>query len=216
MSLNVGSGWSRRALITVDVQNDFTLPGAPAEIPGTFEAVAAMGRLADAFRRCAMPIIHVVRLYLPDGSNADLCRKEVIAQGHRVVAPGSDGAEIVDGLKPGPGTRLDADLLLSGRLQELGRCEWAVYKPRWGAFYATPLHEHLQRLGVDTLIVCGCNFPNCPRTTVYEASERDFDAVVVSDAVSGLYERAEEELTNIGVRCFESSRYLAVLVAGMT
>jgi hypothetical protein len=28
-------------------------------------------------------------------------------------------------------------------------------------------------LGVNTVVVCVCNFPNCPRTTIYEASERE-------------------------------------------
>ena len=45
----------------------------------------------------------------------------------------------------------------------------------------------------------GCNFPNCPRTSIYEASERDFRVLLVEDAVSGLYERGKEELRNIGV-----------------
>lgn len=39
----------------------------------------------------------------------------------------------------------------------------------------------------------GCNFPNCPRTSIYEASERDFRTVLVRDAISGLYERGEHE-----------------------
>ncbi len=45
----------------------------------------------------------------------------------------------------------------------------------------------------------GCNYPNCPRTSIYEASERDFKIVLVEDAVSGLYEKGKEEMTNIGV-----------------
>jgi nicotinamidase-related amidase len=49
-----------------------------------------------------------------------------------------------------------------------------MYKPRWGTFYNTLLEKHLHDLGVNTVIVCECNFPNCSRTTIYEASERDF------------------------------------------
>lgn len=63
-----------------------------------------------------------------------------------------------------------------------------MYKPRWGAFFETPLAGHLEQFGVDSLVVCGCN-PNCPRTTVYEASEGDFRLGLVSDATSGLYAR---------------------------
>ena len=199
MNRYVAPDWPNAALLTIDVQRDFALPGAPAEIPGTAKAAPRMGRLAGAFRRAGRPIVHVVRLYLPDGSNADLCRREALERGERIVLPGSDGAELLDELKPSPATRLDAEKLLAGGLQELATDEWAMHKPRWGAFYQTPLEEHLRGLGVDTVVVCGCNFPNCPRATVYEASERDFRVVLVADAVSGLYERGAEELARIGV-----------------
>jgi nicotinamidase-related amidase len=74
-----------------------------------------------------------------------------------------------------------------------------MYKPRWGAFFQTPLEDHLRGLGVDTLAFCGANFPNCPRTSIYEASERDFRIVVAPDAVSGIYDRGRAELEGIGV-----------------
>ena len=68
-----------------------------------------------------------------------------------------------------------------------------------GAFYNTPLEAYLRQQELSTLIFTGCNFPNCPRTSIYEASERDFRVLLVEDAVSGLYERGKEELRNIGV-----------------
>ena len=52
---------------------------------------------------------------------------------------------------------------------------------------------------MDTLVFVGCNYPNCPRTSIYEASERDFRIVLVEDALSGLYQRGKEEMQNIGV-----------------
>lgn len=203
------------ALLTVDVQNDFTLPGAPAEIPGTRQAVPAMRQVVTAFREAGLPIVHVVRLYRTDGSNADLARREAIQDGTTMVAPGTPGADLVQELQPRGGIDLDADLLLAGQLQGLGPREWAMYKPRWGAFFATPLHDHLRSLGVDTVVVCGCNFPNCPRTTAYEASERDYRIGLVTDATSGVYDRARAELENIGVHlltaasCAHRSRQVA-------
>jgi nicotinamidase-related amidase len=75
-----------------------------------------------------------------------------------------------------------------------------MYKSRWGAFYNTPLESYLKAQGVDTLIFLGCNFPNCPRTSIYEASERDFRIILVEDAVSGLYSKGKKEMLNIGVK----------------
>ena len=197
--------WANAALITIDTQRDVTLPGAPAEIAGTMEAAFVMRRLVAAFRQEGKPIVHVVRLYRPDGSNVDLCRREAIEQSKSVmVLSSSDGAELVDELKPSSEVSLNAELLLGGELQEIGAREWIMYKPRWGAFYQTPLQGHLQELGINTVVICGCNFPNCPRTTMYEASERDYRVVLVTDAISGLYERGSQELERIGVELMEA------------
>lgn len=203
----------RSVLLTIDVQQDFTNPGAPAEIPGTSACVPAMRRIVDAYRQHRLPIVHVVRLYLADGSNADLCRRETILSGNAVVRPRSLGAELVEPLKPNPEVRLDPDTLLAGRLQLLAENEWAMYKPRWDAFYGTPLEKHLQDLGITTVVVVGCNFPNCPRATIYGASMRDFRTVLIPDAVSGVYEQGVKELNGIGTATPQLAEYLSWLTA---
>jgi nicotinamidase-related amidase len=190
--------FERSALITIDVQRD-VLDGQPLEIAGSSAALGAMCELAQAFRDCTRPIVHIVRLYRPDGSNVDLCRREAVRQGWQALAPQSSGAQLAPGLAPAGHEALDGELLLGGGIQRLDAGEVAIYKPRWGAFYDTPLREHLARLRVSTLVFCGVNFPNCPRTSIYEASERDFRIALASDAISGLYERGMRELANIGV-----------------
>lgn len=192
-------------LLTIDVQNDFTQPGAPAEIEGTAESVPQMQRLVEAFRATDAPIVHSIRLYRPDGSNVDRCRREDIESGAVIVQPEADGAELVEELKPSADVRLDANQLLRGEFQNIGPHEWIMYKPRWSAFYRTELEEFLAARSVDTVVVCGCNFPNCPRTTIYEASERDYRLVFVPDATSGVYERGIAELENIGVAVRETA-----------
>jgi nicotinamidase-related amidase len=187
------------ALLTIDMQRDFALPSSPAHIPGTEEAAEQTRTLVKVFRSAGRPIVHTVRLYLPDGSNAELSRRPYLEAGNHLVCPGTPGAELLDPLKPDPGVSLDGELLLSGGPQQVGPAEWIMYKPRWGAFYATFLEDHLRSLGVDTIMVCGCNFPNCPRTTIYEASERDFHIVFVPDATSGVYPRGLDELKGIAV-----------------
>jgi len=203
--------YEKAALITIDVQRDCTLPGAPFEIPGTMDMLSNMQNLARAFRAAQKPIIHVVRLYLPDGSNADACRRRIIELGTHILVPESDGAELMEELKPASGIRLDSANLLKGELQHIGPKEWIMYKPRWGAFFGTPLETHLHDMDIDTIVLCGCNFPNCPRTTVYEASERDFRIVFVTDAVSQIYKRGLQELKNIGVNLIKTSECLGRL-----
>ncbi len=190
---------ARAALIVVDVQNDFTLADAPARITGTLEALPAMKTVLEAFRRQRRPVLHAIRLYRTDGSNADLCRRALIESGKAIVRPGTAGAEIVSDLKPDPSVMLNAAALLAGEAQPLAEHEWALYKPRWSAFYGTRLEALLQQLDVDTLVFAGCNFPNCPRSTMYDASSRDFRIVVAEDVISGLHDKGLEELRGIGV-----------------
>jgi nicotinamidase-related amidase len=197
------------AFVSIDMQRDL-LDGQEQEVVGTSAAATVIADLRNAFRRVGAPIVHIVRLYREDGSNADACRRGPIEEGLKLVIAGSPGAEIVEGLVP-QDAALDTELLFAGKVQELGPDEVAIYKPRWGAFYSTPLEAHLRRLGVSSLAFCGCNFPNCPRTSIYEASERDFRVVVAENAVSGLYDRGRDELRAIGARLMTGEEIAASL-----
>lgn len=184
------------ALVTIDVQKD-TLPGAPMEVKGTREVIPGIIQLLKLFRERNKLIIHIVRLYNEDGTNVDICRKRKIENGMKALIEGSPGAEPAEGLLP-PNTRLDTEKLLQGDVQQVTAHECIIYKSRWGAFYKTPLERFLRDRGITTLAFAGCNFPNCPRTSIYEASERDFKIIVVRDAIAGIYEQGLDELKNIG------------------
>jgi nicotinamidase-related amidase len=198
------------ALVTIDTQCD-TLDGQPLEVTGTSAVLPNIRALLDSYRRNAMPIVHMVRIYKKDGSNVDLCRKEAVENGAEVLLEGSSGCELATEMLPG-NVCLDSELLLSGGIQEIGTDEVVIYKPRWGAFYNTPLESHLSKIGVDTLVFAGCNFPNCPRTSIYEASERDFKVVLAEGACSGLYPTGKEELLNIGVQVVKAAAVIQKVI----
>jgi nicotinamidase-related amidase len=201
------------ALLLIDVQRDFLdTPGreGPMAVAGTHAVIPAIAKLARAFRQQGLPIVHIVRLYRPDGSNVDLVRRHSIEQGARIAVPGSPGSQIAAEVLS-ESVELDHELLLAGGLQQIGTAEHVLYKPRWGAFYDTRLDEHLRESGSNTVIFAGCNFPNCPRTSIYEASERDYRVVLVSDAVSAAYQRGIDECRAIGVAVRNTTETLAWL-----
>ncbi|MGD0031193.1 cysteine hydrolase [Paenibacillus illinoisensis] len=208
MSRYTEPNWIRSALVTIDLQNDNSIPGSIAEVEGTAELLPTIGLIADAFREARRPIIHVIRLYKTDGSNVDLCRREVVENGLQFVVPDTEGANLVKAVSPTNSPNLHGEELLSRKFQQLGEHDWAMYKPRWGAFYQTHLEEFLTDKEIDTLVFTGCNFPNCPRTSIYEASERDFKVVMANDAISGLYEKGVVEMKNIGVTVVTSSEII--------
>jgi nicotinamidase-related amidase len=61
------------------------------------------------------------------------------------------------------------------------------------------------------LVFCGCNYPNCPRAGIYQASERDYRIVLVTDAISRLYPKGEEEMKNIGVNLLSTDELGSML-----
>lgn len=198
----------RIALITIDAQRDFILPSAPASVSGAVSTVPAMRRMIEAFRDAGAPIVHTVRLYRCNGSNVDLCHRAAIEAGQRIVMPGTSGAELIDEVKPSQGQRLEPELLLDGKLQEIGHKEWVCYKSRLSAFFQTPLEDHLKSLGITTIVICGTDFPTSPRSTVYAASNRDFRIVLATDAISGASDAGLDELAQIGVYLMSSEQLL--------
>jgi hypothetical protein len=55
------------------------------------------------------------------------------------------------------------------------------------------------------------NFPNCPRSTIYEASKRDFRIILAKDATSLIYNIGLQELQNIGVSLINTDECIAWL-----
>ena len=128
--MTVGDPYTRpsadsAALVLIDVRHDFLdipddTPGDHAAMPvhGTRAAISAMAQLTKAFRERGLPIVHVIRLYQPDGSNADLVRRRLIEQGARIAAPGSTGSQIAAELLPNV-VELEHELLLSGCVRSI-------------------------------------------------------------------------------------------------
>jgi nicotinamidase-related amidase len=189
--------WDTSALVTIDMQRDF-LSDRPFGLAGTTEVMPNLGKLTEAFRGAHRPIVHVVRLYRRTGGDVDRVRRTLVERGADFVSPGAPGRLLAPGLGPADAPELDDELLLSGRPQPLGPDEYALYKPRWGAFYRTPLADLLAEHGADTLVFAGCNLPNCPRASIVEAHERDFRVVLATDAVSQASDQGFREIAGLG------------------
>jgi nicotinamidase-related amidase len=201
--------WASSALVIIDFQNDF-MDGGALPVSGTSAVVEAVAALARAFRAAGRPIAHVVRVYEPGGSDVDLPRRADVEAGARIVAPGSHGSQIPVEVLP-PGVQLEPTILLAGEPQQLSSDEAIFFKPRWSAFHRTKLEQWLRERGVTTVVVAGCNLPNCPRATLFDASERDLRAVLVVDAVSQSSEERLGDLERIGVNVVGIDEVLAHL-----
>ena len=127
-------------MLTIDVQAD-TLDGGALEIAGTSAAVPRISALCNAFRDAGLPIVHIVRLYLADGSNAEPVRKHLVSGPTPMLRPGTPGRLLAPGLAPNPDVELDDALLLSGQAQELGDHEIVLYQASLGCLFRHATRE---------------------------------------------------------------------------
>lgn len=176
----------KTALLIIDMQNDFLLPGAPAEIPGAARIVPTVKNLLYFCRERKIPVFHVIRQYRYDGSDIENFRRDGFLQKGRYLVPGTPGAEIVSELKPAEG-------------------EYIIVKPRFSAFFCTELELILKRIGINDIVICGVQYPNCIRATALDSVSYDYSTTVITDAAAGADDEIElsniRDLRNIGVKC---------------
>ena len=174
------------ALVVIDMQNDFVLPGAPACVAGALPTVPTIRCLLDKARSEGWAIFHVVRAHRPDGSDVERTRAPLFKGGQGLCVEGSTGADIVAGLEPLPG-------------------EYRIVKHRYSAFMGTEFDAMLRRLGVETLVVAGTQYPNCVRGTAVDGFALDYQVVVVTDACSAQSEAVAQanihDMRTMGMAC---------------
>ncbi|MGQ9536897.1 MAG: cysteine hydrolase family protein [Actinomycetota bacterium] len=187
------------ALLVVDTQNDYGSPHGARPVRGAEEVIPRIVEVVELFRRAKKLIVHVIRLYNPDGSNVDLCRRWQFERGEmRAVVAGTWGSQLVEAVSPG--VELDVERLLAGNFQELAPGEYAMYKPRFGAFSGTPLHAFLLERGVDSVIIVGITFPNCVLATQLGATDLDYRVGLVPEACTEVSEEGLFHMRNKGVQ----------------
>jgi nicotinamidase-related amidase len=174
------------ALVVVDMQNDFVLPGSPACVAGAYDTVPAIKRLLEFFRSRKLPVFHVVREYRADGSDIEMNRLDGFLRKQRYLVPGTKGCEIVEPLKPEEG-------------------EYRLVKNRYSCFMNTELDFMLRRIGATHLVVCGTQYPNCIRATIFDAVCHGYPVINIIDATSAqtpdIAQANIVDIRNIGVDC---------------
>ncbi|MDM8551939.1 isochorismatase family cysteine hydrolase [Desulfobacterales bacterium HSG2] len=182
------------ALIIVDMQKDFVLPGAPVCVAGAYETIPKIREALDLFREIRWPVFHVFREYRADGSDIENIRLKGFLEEERYAVPGTEGCEIVDELKPVAG-------------------EYRIVKNRFSAFMNTEVDFMLRRLDVRHIVVCGTQYPNCIRTTVFDGVSFGYHVTLLTDATSAqtpeIAEANKQDIANIGVECITLDEFKA-------
>ena len=172
----------KTALIVIDMQRDFLLPGGFGESLGNdvdllLKVVPPLSALIAAARSAGIMVIHTREGHEPDLSDcppAKLNRgapsKRIGDEGKygRILIRGEYGHDIIDELAP-----IDDEVVID--------------KPGKGAFYATPLQDTLVDAGITQLLITGVTTEVCVHTTTREANDRGYECLVVSDCVGSYF-----------------------------
>ena len=170
------------ALVIIDMQRDFIEPGGFGESLGNNVAllsaiVPACRAVLSAWREAGGLIVHTREAHRPDLTDCPASKRsrgnpslrigDVGPMG-RILIAGEAGCEIIPELAPRPG-------------------EIVLDKPGKGAFYATPLQNLLQQVGVTHLVFMGVTTEVCVQTSMREANDRGYDALLLEDCTESYF-----------------------------
>lgn len=195
-----------RALILVDIQNDF-LPGGPLAVPHGHEIVPVVNRLMPAF-----DLVVATKDWHPADHGSFASRHPGRKVGELIEHNGlpqilwpdhcienTHGASFADGLDAG---RIDR---VFHKGVDAGIDSYSGFFDN-GRRRATGLAEYLRKQNADELFIAGLATDYCVKATAIDARQHGFDTKLILDAVRGVdlkpgdCQRALEEMQTAGVR----------------
>lgn len=160
----------KTALVVIDLQNVFMLPGMPVEVPVAREIVPNVNKLAAATRQAGGKVVWV-KMCLEGQSEA-----------WRVFFEGDPRPGTLAQLTPGaPGFELHADLDVQPQ-------DAIVVKRRYSAFIqgSSDIDRVLREAGVDTVVIVGTLTNVCCESSARDAMMLNYRVVFVTDANAAL------------------------------
>lgn len=156
---------NRRALVVIDMINDFVSEGGTLVVPAARDIIPCVKREIEKARAEGYPVIYLTDNHKPDDPEF----KQFPAH----AVKGTWGAQVIDELKPKEG-------------------EPVLAKRRFSGFYGTELDLYLHELGVKTLILTGTLTNICVLYTAADARNRAYDVMVKPDCVASLSKETDE------------------------
>ncbi len=154
-----------KALLIIDMLNDFVEENGTLKIDGAKEIIPEIKHWKEEFKKEGQPVI-----YLCDSHDRNDPEFRIWP---RHCIEGTWGAEIVNELKPEEG-----DLIIK--------------KKTYSGFFGTELKFTLKRLNVDTLYITGVAMNICVHYTASDAVLNGFNVFVPLKGVKGLTIEDEE------------------------
>lgn len=170
------------ALLMIDMQRDFVEPGGFGETLGNDvsllrSSIEPCKDLLETARKVGLFVIHTREGHRPDLADLQPAKRDRgnptmkigdVGPMGRILVRGEPGHDLIPELAPVAG-------------------EPVIDKPGKGAFYETDLLGILRNRAIKSLIVCGVTTEVCVHTTVREANDRGFNALVPEDCTASYF-----------------------------
>lgn len=176
----------KTALVVIDLQNAFMLPGMPVEVPMAREIVPNVNTLAAVTRQVGGKVFWV-KMCLEGQSEA-----------WRVFFEGDPRRATLAELTPGArGFELYADL-------DVRPEDTILVKNRFSAFIqgSSDIDRHLRGAGIDTVIIVGTLTNICCESSARDAMMLNYRLVFVSDANAALSDAEHNATLTSLIRVF--------------
>jgi nicotinamidase-related amidase len=170
------------ALLCIDMQRDFCLPGGFAESLGNdigqiAPCIPVIAKLQAAFRKVGLPVIHTKECHKPDLSDLPTAKRNRGNPKIKIGDVGPMGRILIDG-------EVGSDFVpenapVAGEL--------VISKPGKDAFYSTILRDYLVTRNISHLVITGVTTDVCVQTTMRCANDRGYDCLLIEDGTDSFF-----------------------------
>lgn len=183
---------SQAAVIMIDMQRDFILPGGFGaslgnDVARLAKTVPVARQLLDWCRALGMLVIHTKEAHAGDLSDCPLSKLKRGNPGLRIGDPGAMGRILIDG-------EVGSDFV--SELAPLPD-EVVIVKPGKGAFHATQLHDILAAAHITHLLFGGVTTEVCVQSTMREANDRGYECLLIEDATDSYFPEFKQATLNM-------------------
>lgn len=188
---------ARTALVVIDMQNVFMLPGMPVEVPVAREIVPNVNRLASAMRSAGGTVVWVQMTLAGQTENWS------------VFFGGDPRHESLEHMTPGShGYALHAEL-------DVRSSDLIIDKTRFSAFLpgASTIDAVLRGRSIDTVVIAGTLSNVCCESSARDAMMLNYRLLFVSDANAALTDAEHNATLNNMVRVFGDVRATDEIIA---
>jgi nicotinamidase/pyrazinamidase len=182
-----------KALIIVDVQNDF-LPGGALEVPGGDKVIPVLNRVQDQF-----DLVVATQDWHPEGHSSFASRHKGKKPFDEIELNGRSQILWPDHCVQGTSGAEFAGKLHTKRIEAIFRKGTDEHIDSYSGFYdnnhekSTALADYLRGKGVDHVFIGGLAADVCVYFTALDSLKEGFKTTLLKDASQGLDEQAIEK-----------------------